>query len=244
MLKTFFRATRIAAIRILTNHRSVLSAELLGNLCVLAPHPDDETMGCGQLLAHQCSLPNSNVKVIVLSDGSGSHDNCCDLDKQTLVSARQRSFRRAMEIIGVKGNNLYFLNFPDGKLHENIPEMLSKIQEILGNDNYTILVPHPLEGWSDHHAATMLGKKLSDISQNRCLQYCVWFYYSMPFRKFFRVKWNTAQTFHDATALEKKRTALKIYHFDKAPCGKPYAGELPKLLWEAVNSPNELYFRA
>ena len=46
---------------------------LLGGrpLLVLAPHPDDESLGCGALLAHGLAGPGAHVAC--LTDGAASH---------------------------------------------------------------------------------------------------------------------------------------------------------------------------
>ena len=45
-----------------------------GNACVFAPHPDDESLGCGGAIAllRNFELP---VNIIVMSDGTLSHPN-------------------------------------------------------------------------------------------------------------------------------------------------------------------------
>src|SRR5580704_16937481 len=43
-------------------------------LLVLAPHPDDESLGCGGLIA-DCQARGQPVYVLILTDGAGSHRN-------------------------------------------------------------------------------------------------------------------------------------------------------------------------
>ena len=45
-----------------------------GPIIVLAPHPDDETLGCGGLLA-ACAAAQIPAHIFVLTDGSLSHPN-------------------------------------------------------------------------------------------------------------------------------------------------------------------------
>ncbi len=40
-------------------------------IVVLAPHPDDESLGCGALLA--AAFAGKGARVVCLTDGSGSH---------------------------------------------------------------------------------------------------------------------------------------------------------------------------
>ena len=41
---------------------------------VMAPHPDDESLACGGLIAEACRQ-RFQVRIIVVSDGAGSHPN-------------------------------------------------------------------------------------------------------------------------------------------------------------------------
>ncbi|MDD7699702.1 MAG: PIG-L family deacetylase [Spirochaetia bacterium] len=240
MLKTLFRQFRLWVIRRLQGN-TPLSVESFDNLVVLAPHPDDETMGCGQLLARAVKQGIA-CKVLVVSDGTGAHQNCCSLDENTLANCRRLSCRKALKVLGLSEENLVFMGFPDGKLHQHVDEIFNRVLEQINGIHCTLLVPHELEGWGDHKAITLVGKRLAVAKGYNLLSYCVWFYFSMPFRFFYKVKWHSAKTLCNIEDCQKKQAALAIYHNDKAPCGQPYAGGLPSLLWQAVNDECEVFF--
>ena len=241
MLKTSFRQLRLHCIQILCGKRS-LSLDTLGsNICILAPHPDDEAMGCGQLIA-ECCRRKMACRVIVISDGAGSHQECCDADAATISSGRQASCRKAVECLGLAADKLSFLGFPDGELQRIEGEIYERLMALLCDFKGAIFVPHDLEGWSAHLAVQRIGKRLAESTGSCLYSYCVWFYYSMPFCSFGKVKWSAARVLQNENALARKRAALAIYQNDKAPCGKPYAGVLPELLWKAVNGKREVYF--
>ncbi len=240
MLKSLFRQIRFRAIQWHCSKRP-LSMDFQRGLCILAPHPDDETMGCGQLisLASRLCVP---CRVFIISDGSGSHRNCCNTPETDIAAGRQASCRKAMEALGLPKDSLTFFAFPDGELSRHKKEIHNRLLEELDGQKHDIVVPHELEGWSDHQAVHHVGRSIATAFQCRLLSYCIWFYYSMPFRKFSQVHWNSSLILHDLDALEKKRAALEIYRNDIASCGKPYTGVLPDLLWKAVNDEQEVYF--
>ncbi|HEX2943304.1 MAG TPA: PIG-L family deacetylase, partial [Rhodopila sp.] len=45
-----------------------------GTCLILAPHPDDESLGCGGLIATAVAAGRAPL-VVILTDGAGSHPN-------------------------------------------------------------------------------------------------------------------------------------------------------------------------
>jgi LmbE family N-acetylglucosaminyl deacetylase len=85
-----------------------------GNILVLAPHPDDETLGCGGAVALHCRQ-GDRVKIVFATDGRAGdplgHYANCDYQEMRRVEAR-----KAAEILGVI--DLTFWEYQDGKLAE------------------------------------------------------------------------------------------------------------------------------
>lgn len=239
-IKNFFRLFRIGMICSLVRKNRMILPE---SAVILAPHPDDETFGCGQLIAAMCSQGRS-VQIIVLSDGSGSHQGCCGISPQDLSKARYESMRRAMAILGVPEDHLHFCGYPDGKLPEILPEHYAELEDLISSLGCeSLFAPHPQEGWSDHLAAADLGDHLARRLSMKLHYYCVWFWFSMPFRKFGQVCWKKSMVFGTLKDWEKKLKACQSYRNDLAPCGHPYAGVLPDELFKAITSAREVYFR-
>jgi LmbE family N-acetylglucosaminyl deacetylase len=88
-----------------------------GGLLVLAPHPDDESIGCGALIA-AFRAAGRPVEVIVLTDGAmgGAADRRRPDD--TLAALRQAETRAAIDCLG--GAGLTFLAHPDGRLIDGV----------------------------------------------------------------------------------------------------------------------------
>src|ERR1700731_2508358 len=62
-----------------------------GGIVVVAPHPDDETLGCGGLIALASQL-GRNIQVVFISDGVGSHPNS-RLYPRTNIASYERKRR-------------------------------------------------------------------------------------------------------------------------------------------------------
>jgi LmbE family N-acetylglucosaminyl deacetylase/glycosyltransferase involved in cell wall biosynthesis len=107
-------------------------------LLVLAPHPDDEVIGCGGLVTLHLRERRA-VRVVVATDGA----------QAGAADVRQQESRRALDALG--GNaELVFLGFPDRGLDDSIAPKLR--EELLAFRPDLILVPAPIEIHPDHLA--------------------------------------------------------------------------------------------
>lgn len=114
-------------------------AELRGErLLVLAPHPDDEVIGCGGLVALHLREGRS-VRIVVATDGAEA--GAADL--------REEESRRGVALLG-DGADLHFLRFPDRRLGDEASEPLR--EHLLAFRPDLILVPSPIEIHPDHFA--------------------------------------------------------------------------------------------
>lgn len=131
-------------------------------IIVFAPHPDDETLGCGGTIAKRIS-EGYDVLIVVMTDGMYAFLKvlCIDSDPtpEELKEIRTGEVKRATRILGVPEENLIFLDFVDGTLQDNMEEAEKKIVEILGG-NYPVEVyfPHKNDYHPDHRAAYQIVK--------------------------------------------------------------------------------------
>ena len=87
-----------------STHKSIL---------IVAPHPDDETLGCGGAIAYLRRL-NVAVKVLVVSDGTKSHPNSLAYPPPVLKKVREQESLAALAVLGVAPEAVTFLGMPDG----------------------------------------------------------------------------------------------------------------------------------
>jgi len=80
---------------------------------VLVPHPDDETLGCGGLIATAASM-KLDLKLAFLTDGGGSHLGSPTWTRERLVATRKHEALLATARLGVDGEDVEFLGWPDG----------------------------------------------------------------------------------------------------------------------------------
>ena len=116
---------------------------------VLAPHFDDEVLGCGGLI-RKLADDGAAVQVLFLTDGSGGVEQ---VDDRAAYSERRRAEAElATKVLGCVG--LEVLEIRDGALSEGRAEAAAAIRRaLLEQRPGLVLVPSPLEVTDDHRAA-------------------------------------------------------------------------------------------
>lgn len=146
---------------------------------VFAPHQDDETFGCGAMIAlkRQQGIP---VTVVFLTDGGQGVLEQAPQAKE-IVHTRKEEAIEALRILGVDRNDIYFLDKKDGTLHTlTQEEQLQTIAQIVELINFhqpeEVYVPHSKDCHNDHEAAfTLVKSALQQVGkQIELLQYPVW----------------------------------------------------------------------
>jgi len=147
---------------------------------VIAPHQDDETLGCGGLL-RQKRLVGAPVQIAYITDGSASHRGHPTLTPAALATLRQGEARQAMRLLGVEENALFFLGVGDGTLARLDPlavtELVKKIADLLQQVRPDeIFLPMRDDGSSEHEASFVLVQRALALSglRPRLFEFPVW----------------------------------------------------------------------
>jgi N-acetylglucosamine malate deacetylase 1 len=141
------------------------------SMLVVAPHQDDEAIGCGGALALQVRAKGV-ASVVILQDGGDGHAEL-GLPRQDLVSLRNEESRRACRVLGIEPPQ--FLNHAD--LAAASDQAAEQIRSILLDKRVdAIFIPFLLDGHPDHRTANyIVAQALKSIDWNvRVFGYEVW----------------------------------------------------------------------
>lgn len=118
------------------------------SLLVVAPHYDDEVLGCGGLIA-RCLAEEAVVRVLFLTDGGGDRRG----DERVAYTARRRQeAAAAAAVLGLSGT--HHLELPDGRLGDHLDAVGKAIEGLLLSQRPDhLLITSPLEVSRDHRAA-------------------------------------------------------------------------------------------
>ena len=101
-----------------------------GGLVVVAPHPDDESLGCGGLIA-AARAAGRDTRLVVVSDGCGSHTHSRLYPPETLRTLREAETIRAAAILGLAAEAVTFLRLPDAHVPSDGPEAEAAAQAVV-----------------------------------------------------------------------------------------------------------------
>ncbi len=234
IIKNILRRLRVLLICFISQRKSNLN--IAEKVLILAPHADDEVLGCGGLI-QRAVVQEKEVYIIILTDGSASHGECDTEKEQAIVEARRKLACKAAQKLYVHAP--IFLNFPDGKMNAEHPDV-KKLHKLIKNIKpRQVFIPSHLGGWNDHVVVESLIRPLFHIIP-QVYEYCVWFWYYFTWN----INWADAEVVRmDKQELKEKKQLMKDYTTALAPNGKPWIGVLPKILLEAATRKCELYFK-
>jgi LmbE family N-acetylglucosaminyl deacetylase len=181
---------------------------------VVAPHPDDESLACGGLIADACRQGVSG-RVVIVSDGAGSHPNSKAYAPDRLSSLREEEARQAGAELGLKPEDMLFLRLPDrfvpseGEDAERaIGVIADRVREVGAG---SLFVSWRHDPHCDHEASYQIARKVQiRVGKVRLFEYVVWGHTLPPstevdpIRSGFRIS-------IDHEAMEKKRRAIAAH---------------------------------
>lgn len=146
--------------------------EIGGRSClVLAPHPDDEVIGCGGTIARKIGR-GAEVTVIFLTDGQ---NGVLASRGQTAAAVRQREALNAAAVLGVPRDRVIFCGFEDGRLAEHVERATSDVRRVASDlEIKEVFVPYRREDHPDHVAAWQIGAA-SLRPGMRLYEYPIWY---------------------------------------------------------------------
>ena len=157
-------------------------AATLGPTVVVVPHPDDEALGCGGLLAllRAAGVP---VAAALVSDGTQSHPHSQDFSATARRELRYAEFRHALAVLSVDeaDPNVLYLGLPDSQVptpgQPGFAEASERLARFLADKQAaTVLVPWRRDPHPDHRATSQLvAAALAQLPHApRRLEYVVW----------------------------------------------------------------------
>ncbi|MGE3077146.1 MAG: PIG-L deacetylase family protein [Dehalococcoidia bacterium] len=147
---------------------------------IVAPHQDDETLGCGGSIARKVQA-GARVSVLFLTDGGGSHAHLMPRDR--LCELRRAEAVEACEALGIPESSVHTLDIADGSLAWSEARAASFVEDlVLAIAPEQVFVTHAEDLLADHVAANrIVFQALRRISRpTTVFEYPVWLWDRWP----------------------------------------------------------------
>jgi N-acetylglucosamine malate deacetylase 1 len=191
------------------------------NVLVIAPHPDDETLGCGGTLIRHVQR-GDRVSAIFLTSGELGLKQ---MPRDEAWRVREHEAQDAAQVLGLA--EVHFLRCPDWFLSDHIENTASLLRPLLALVQPALIyVPHVLEWHPDHKAALhVLTMALNPpyTPSPSIRTYEVW----TPMPEFDHVEDITGSMEQKLRAVRCYASQLTELHYDRAMEGlNAYRGEM------------------
>ena len=134
---------------------------------ILAPHPDDETLGAGGLIA-RLRLLDVPVTILAITDGEGAYP-----DVEGLSDIRVEEQMAALARLGVREEDVHRLRLPDRNLLENEDRIYEAALRLSGPETH-LVAPWVKDFHPDHEAAGRAAERVASAKNLALTSYLFW----------------------------------------------------------------------
>ena len=196
-----------------------------GRVVVVAPHPDDEILGCGALLA-ALAARGAPVVVVAVTDGTASHPGSPWWTAERLGATRPDETRTALELLGVADHTIIRLGVPDGHVCAHEGAIAHALRQIIRPGD-ALLTTWREDGHPDHEATGRACATANQDRRARLLEVPIWaWHWSTPGDA--RIPWERARRVQaQPRGIARKRLAIAAFRSQTEP--DPATGAAPIL---------------
>ncbi|MGK9147425.1 bifunctional PIG-L family deacetylase/class I SAM-dependent methyltransferase [Plantibacter flavus] len=146
-------------------------------IVVLSPHPDDESLGVGGLIAAAASA-GVPVLVILVTLGEGSHPDSPTTTPESLARVREREFTDALARLHPQVRHV-LLRVPDGGLDDERPRLALALRDAIdaAGDRPLIVAPWRGDGHRDHRVAGEIAAALAGERGVAFAEFPIWLWH-------------------------------------------------------------------
>jgi LmbE family N-acetylglucosaminyl deacetylase len=216
-----------------------LEVEASARLVVVAPHPDDEVLACGGLIAHHAAR-GGEVTVIAVTDGEASHSGDASWPPEQLAAARHAERLAGLACLGVAAESVHILQLPDGRITAHRSTLADHLNTALRPGD-VVVSTWAFDGHPDHDAT---GAEVRQAGAQRgcsVIAAPVWmWHWSAPDDP--RVPWQRLRGLRLSPAQRQvKRTALACHVTQLAPRAQGLGPVLDAAILARAERTQEVY---
>lgn len=161
---------------------------------LVAPHPDDEVLGCGGLL-RRLAHDGVPVEVVAVTDGEASHPHSPTVAPAALATLRAAESTRALDRLGLGVAGRHRIGAPDGGVAGVEQRLTAALTDVLGSGTPATwcLATWAGDGHPDHEAVGRAAASACRRTGARLVEYPIWmWHWAVPDDA--RVPWSRARS--------------------------------------------------
>ena len=210
-------------------------------VCIFAPHPDDEVLGCGGLL-QQLAANGNPIVLIHVTNGTQSHPNSQIYSQESLDIIRPQESVKALEVLGIAHQvKTIALDLTDGNVFSQQDQFQQKLTSIIRH-NDVLVTPFMHDGHPDHEATGLVVASFAKQHHLACYQVLIWaWHWAKPADN--RIPWHHAMRV-DLTTEQLQRKIEAIACFESQITADESTGTPPILSAQTIariSQPWEVY---
>lgn len=207
---------------------------------IIAPHPDDEILGCGGLMQYLSDL-NREIVLVAVTNGTASHPESTIYTPDQLNLIRPSESLAAIEVLYINNIQRIELNIQDGKVSDQQEFLRHELSKFI-QPNDILVCTFNQDGHPDHEFSAKVVQEIARQNHLRYYQVLIWAWHwatpnhpQIPWHKAYILPLNDQQ-------LNLKEQAIRCFssQLNIDPC----TGQKPILFEEAVQRilmPFEVY---
>ncbi len=210
-------------------------------VCIFAPHPDDEVLGCGGLL-QQLAANGNPIVLIHVTNGTQSHPNSHVYSQEKLNIIRPQESIKALEVLSVAHQVMTIaLDLTDGNVFAQQDQFHQKLSTII-QPNDILITPFMHDGHPDHEATGQVVVSFAKQHHLACYQVLIWaWHWAKPADS--RIPWHCAMRV-DLTTEQLQRKIEATACFESQITADDSTGNPPILSAQTIariSQPWEVY---
>ena len=209
-------------------------------LVVVAPHPDDDVLACGGLMAMHHSR-GGEVVVVSVTDGEASHADCGRWHAAELAATRHQELLAGLQQLGLKHVAVHRLALPDGAIAGHAGRLGSALDALLKSSD-AVLTTWRLDGHPDHEATAEIASSICKKLGCRFIQAPVWMWHwakindpLVPWQSLYRLPLMPH-------TMDQKQAALAAHTSQLDPSGRPGGAVLDAAIVARAQRSDEYFF--
>lgn len=181
-------------------------------LVVVAPHPDDEVLACGGLLAMHAAA-GGDCFVLAVTDGEASDARAVPGD---LAAIRRAERAQGLQRLGLPSGCVHRLGLPDGRVGQQVGVLQDAITALLKPGD-SVVATWRHDGHPDHDAVGRAALRACAAARCRLIEVPVWMWHWARPRDV-RIPWRRLRALPlSAAALHRKQAALAAHVSQLSP---------------------------